>query len=45
MIQGSGSGKPKHPENCKHLECYLPGVQCDGDMGGNSEEAGVPAAG
>lgn len=45
MIQGSGSVKPKLPENWKHLEYYLSGVQCDGDVGGNSEEAGVLGVG
>lgn len=45
MIQGSGSEKPKRPENWKHLGCYVSSVQCDGDVDGNSEEAGVLAAG
>lgn len=45
MIQGSGSVKPKRPENWKRLECFVSSVQCDGDMDGNSEEVGVLAAG
>lgn len=42
---GSGSAKPKHPDNGKYFKFSLSDFQCDGDVGQGSEEAGVPRVG
>lgn len=42
---GFGSEKPERPNNPKHFKFCGFDIQCDGDKGGDSEEAGVPRVG